>query len=375
VVDAMSNVNASLFYGAPTRNQAKAVAWNDLKALTRAVTIDKSETELFIKLVSGSHIYIVGFDKPERFEGRPWDGGVLDEYAYMKAGVWSETVQPALMDTLGWCWFIGKPEGRNHYFDLSEYARLSGDPEWADYCWFTADVLDPEEVERKRQTMDERTFRQELEGSFESYEGLAYTYHDKDRHQIERNFNPHLPVIVCCDFNLDPCIWLIGQDSSAFTYIDREIMQRRTDVWRMCVELKKQLYAFVGDRAPQHKTYVFGDHQHGVSRSLSTVATTTSWKLIETEFKGWNVEIRHKSNPRIIDRVNATNSRMRSADGTVRFGYSKKCAQLARDYDTVDLAMMSATDQGDRTHACSAVDYFMNLTYPVLTQPKWKAVA
>jgi len=369
----MTMVNQHFFFGAPTRSQAKAIAWADIKALAKPVTISHSEGEMWVRLMTGSEIHVLGMDRPERVEGRPWHGGVLDEFGNMKFSAWNENLKPALTDTKGWCWFVGVPEGRNHYFELSEYARLSGDPEWADYCWFSADVLDPVEVEKERQRMDDRTFKQEYQGSFESYGGLAYTYHDKDRHRIERNFNSLLPVIVCCDFNLDPCIWLIGQDSSAFTYIDREIVQHRTDVWRMCVELKKQLRAFVGERAPQHKTYIYGDHNHGTARSLSTLATTTTWKIVEAEFKGWNVELRHKSNPRIIDRVNATNSRMRSADGTVRFGYSRKCVQLARDYDTVDLAMMSATDQGDRTHACSAVDYFMNLTYPVLTQPQWKA--
>lgn len=374
VIDAMRNANVSLFFGAPTRAQAKAVAWNDLKLLSRPAWLHTpSETDLTIKLISGSEMHVVGLDKPERVEGRMWHGGVLDEYANMKATAWSENIQPTLMDTGGWCWFVGVPEGRTHYWELSEYARLSGDPEWADYCWKTADVLDPDEVERKRQTMDERTFRQELEGSFESYEGVAYTYHDKDRHQVEKPFDRNLPVIICCDFNLDPCIWLYGQDSPAFTYIKGEVMQRRTDVWKMCKALKDELVKYAGDNARRHPIRIYGDYQHGTSRSLAVVATSSTWKIIADEFAGWNVEIRKKPNPRIVDRVNATNSRMRSADGSVRFGYSRDCRMLAQDYETVDLSMFTSEDQGDRTHACSAVDYAINYEHPVKEQPIWKA--
>ena len=61
---------------------------------------------------------MVGLDKPERIEGQPWDGGVLDEYANMKAHAWGANVRPALSDRLGWCDLIGVPEGRNHYYDL-----------------------------------------------------------------------------------------------------------------------------------------------------------------------------------------------------------------------------------------------------------------
>jgi hypothetical protein len=33
-----------------------------------------------IKLVNGAEIWVIGLDKPERIEGKPWDWGILDEY-------------------------------------------------------------------------------------------------------------------------------------------------------------------------------------------------------------------------------------------------------------------------------------------------------
>ena len=70
-----------------------------------------------IRLINGAQIWVVGLDRPERIEGSPWDGGVLDEYGNMRANAWPEHIRPALSDRAGWCDFTGVPEGRNHYYD------------------------------------------------------------------------------------------------------------------------------------------------------------------------------------------------------------------------------------------------------------------
>jgi hypothetical protein len=96
---------ARFFAAAPTRDQAKRIFWDDLKALSpkHLMTGRPLETELCIKLVNGSEIHVLGMDKPERVEGAPWDGGVLDEYGNMKRETWTEHVRPALSDRGGWC--------------------------------------------------------------------------------------------------------------------------------------------------------------------------------------------------------------------------------------------------------------------------------
>lgn len=93
------------FAGAPTRDQAKAIYWTDLKAMVpRALLRDKPrESDLVINLRNGAEICVIGMDRPERIEGRPWNGGILDEFANMKPGAWGENVRPALSDRNGWC--------------------------------------------------------------------------------------------------------------------------------------------------------------------------------------------------------------------------------------------------------------------------------
>jgi hypothetical protein len=285
----------------------------------------------------------------------------------MKPSVWSENVSPALVDTKGWCWLIGVPEGRNHYFDLSQYAKNSGDPEWRDYQWLTSEVLDASEVEKERSRLDERTFRQEYEGSFESYEGRAYVYYDSEIHRKPQSFSSSFPLFVSCDFNLDPCIWVIGQDKNGFISIQEELKQRQTDIWKMCGELKQRFESRLGSKCHTHPIIFYGDYEHGKTRSVS--ATHTSWSIIRDEFNGWAVDFRLKSHPRIIDRVNAFNSKLRNARGEVKLGIDTICADLHKDLEMVSMELLQSevekSKHKDRTHASDGVGYMIEYEYPV----------
>ena len=359
----MKLAKQSLFVGLPTRDQAKRIFWEDLKELTLPVTVDKSESELWIKTITGSEIWVLGFDKPERFEGKRWNGGILDEFANMKESTWNENVMPALRDTKGWAWLIGVPEGKNHYYELSEYARSGIDPEWEDYSWLSQDVMDEAEVMKEMARLDERTFRQEYCGSFESYEGRAYVYYDSIVHRKPQVFDENYPLCFCLDFNLDPCIWLIGQDRNGFISFQDEIKQRQTDIWKMCAALKRRIEYTLGNKQYTHKLLFYGDYEHGQARSVS--ATSSSWQILRDEFKHYNAEFRLKGHPRIIDRVNSVNSKLRSADGVVRLGVDPKCIELAKDFEMVSMDMLTEKkNAGDRTHASDAAGYFINFEYP-----------
>lgn len=100
---------ARFFAAAPTRDQAKRIFWDDLKALSpNGLTLGRpGESELVIRYVNGSELWVIGMDRPERIEGQPWDGGVLDEYANMRKEAWPKHVRPALSDRNGWCDLYG----------------------------------------------------------------------------------------------------------------------------------------------------------------------------------------------------------------------------------------------------------------------------
>src|SRR5699024_8965208 len=124
---AMKNAGEMYFLAAPTRDQAKRIFWDDIKRLTLSVTHPRqpSQSDMIVFMPNGTEIHVVGLDKPERMEGTPWTGGVIDEIANVKSTAWAENIFPALNtynparpDYRPWCWLIGVPEGLNHYYDM-----------------------------------------------------------------------------------------------------------------------------------------------------------------------------------------------------------------------------------------------------------------
>ena len=368
VACAMGKPKQSLFFGGPTRDQAKRIAWNDLKALSPKWAIAEiSDGELWIRYKNGSEIWVIGFDAPARFDGKVWHGGILDEYADMKPDVWTEHVEPALRDTRGWCWFIGVPEGKNHYYDLSIRAGSGELENWADYSWLSEDVMHPEEIAEVKSQLDPRTYRQEYCGSFESYEGRLYCYYDSAIHRFELPVYRALPIMVACDFNVDPCLWELGQDTEKLTYFFDEIKQKQTDVFKMSIECKRRLIELLGseETARKHKIEFYGDWA-GTGRNFN--ATSSTWQIIKEQFHGWNTDYFLTSNPRIVDRVNSVNSRMRNAAGATRYGHSKRCIELHKDFEMVEMSDLreSKNQAGERTHASDSVGYLIHYRHPVM---------
>lgn len=220
-------------------------------------------------------------------------------------------------------------------------------------------------ISSKQATLEPRLFQRFIENKWVSAaEGRAYPYFDLDTHLKRLDLEPDFPLIACLDFDVNPCVWVLGQSLARGSYFDREIVQRDTDVWKVCGELKRELVKISGseDGARERRVVFYGDYQHGTGRSLS--ATAGAWSIVEGEFRGWNAEFRRKSNPRIIDRVNATNARMRSADGSVKLWLSPDCRELRKDYELVTWDDLRNHAGSDRTHAASAVDYFHNYEFP-----------
>lgn len=278
------------------------------------------ESEMIIKIAEVSEVYVLGMDKPERIEGQPWDGGILDESANMHAKTWPEHVRPALADRQGWCDLIGVPEGRNHYYDLYKYARDSGDPEWAAFSWRSADILPRSEIEAARRELDSRTFQQEFEASFETYEGRAYYNFQANTHCSRLLYDPRAPLIVCFDFNINPGVAAICQEQElpngqygigviGEVYIPqgsntKVICERLIEVWS------------------DHQGLVFGYGDAAGGAGGSAKISGSDWEIIERMMVScyggrWTTRV-PSENPRERVRVNAVNSLLMSIDGDIR---------------------------------------------------------
>jgi len=157
---------AMFVYIAPFLRQAKAIAWARLKQkiepLRRTSVIDINEGELSVRFKhNGAIIRLFGGDNPDALRGMRLDGCVIDEVAQIKNELWSDIVQPALSDRLGWSLFIGTPQGINLFSEL--YYKAVNEEGWtaARYTVFDTDSLHPDEVTRLKRDMSETSFARE----------------------------------------------------------------------------------------------------------------------------------------------------------------------------------------------------------------------
>ena len=157
---------AMFVYVAPFLRQAKAIAWARLKSkiepLRRTSVIDINEGELSVRFKhNGAIIRLFGGDNPDAMRGLRLDGIVMDEVAQLKNELWTDIVQPALSDRLGWSIFIGTPSGINLFSEL--YYKAIDESDWtaARYTVYDTDSLHPDEVTRLKRDMSETSFARE----------------------------------------------------------------------------------------------------------------------------------------------------------------------------------------------------------------------
>lgn len=382
------NETPRYFAGAPTRDQAKRIFWDDLKAMSKPWWNGRpSETELLIRLITGSEIVVVGLDKPERIEGAPWDGGGLDEYANMKPQAWGANVRPALSDRNGWCDLIGVPEGRNHYYDaytaaVAEMQERGAASEWGAYTWISAAVLPASEIANAKRDLDELTYQQEYEASFVNFEGRAYyAFTDANKQRLRDRYRPESPLIIMLDFNVAPGVAAVGQEltlpnGQTGTAIIGEVwIENNSNTPAVC----RRLLTDWGSH--QGMVYVYGDATGGARGTAKVLGS--DWDLAkaaltkgdgEHGLKGFGPRVMFnvkESNPKERARLNAMNSRIRSSDGTIRLMVDPAHApRLVRDLEGVRTVKGGSGEIDKKadpklTHISDGVGYYVVHEFPI----------
>ena len=170
IVRALESDKGHVFYVAPTQGQARDIMWQTLLELGNPVIVSSHINNLQIKLINGATISLKGADRPETMRGVSLKFLVMDEYADMKPEVFEQILRPALADQKGNALFIGTPMGRNHFYELYQYAELDDDPTYKAWHFTSYDnpLLDSEEINVAKKSMSSYAFRQEFMASFEA---------------------------------------------------------------------------------------------------------------------------------------------------------------------------------------------------------------
>jgi len=376
--------DARFFAAAPTRDQAKRIYWDDLKRLVPKWVQPKppNESDLIIYFYNGSIIQVLGMDKPERIEGSPWDGGILDEFGNMKKQAWGQNVRPALSDRQGWCDLIGVPEGRNHYYDLAKEAQANDSGEWDYFWWISADILPASEIDAAKKDLDELTYQQEYEASFVNFQGRAYYPYLDRTHCARIDYDPDQPLVFCFDFNVAPGVAVVLQEKQVYdigtkmpligetiTGIIGEVyIPRNSNTPMVCKKLISDWGSHRG------RIMVYGDATGGAKKTSGIAGT--DWDLVKKilynhygqERVFFNVPA---ANPSERDRVNSVNSRLLTLSGKIRLMVDpRKAKYTAKDFEGVQLVEGGSGEidkkkNPELSHLTDSVGYYIHREYPV----------
>lgn len=374
-------------FAAPTRDQARQIYWEDLKArIPRELVADVSETHLELQLVTSTRYGVVGMDKPERIEGEPLDWICLDELDAMKPGVWEKTVRPALSTTgrPGRAIFIGKPKGRRLLYKLLKYAREGGDPEWDGWHWKSSEIIDPDEDASARRTLDPHSYAQEYDADPINLQGRIYYPFEAPLHAAERlPYFKDQPLVLAMDFNVKPGSAEVLQEQRYWGRNPRvagEITASIGEVWIPDDSNTRLICRKFVQRWGKHEgmLYVYGDATGG-ARGTAKV-DGSDWDIVEQELRPvFRERLRFHvpdANPAEKVRVNAVNARLLNAEGKVRWLIDPvECPHLIDDFEGVQ-GVKDGSGQIDKdrqkypdlTDCSDGAGYYVAKRHPMVVQ-------
>lgn len=376
------NPNSLYFVAAPTYNQVKKIYWKDLKNLALSSILEKkpSETDLIIYFNNGTELHLIGLDKPDRMEGPSWNGGLVDECATVKKDAIQSSILPALEtedptkpNIKAWCWFLGRPKGRNHFFKMYRYALESGDPEWAAFHWKSSVVLSEQAILAAKRRMPPKLYRQEFEASFETDSGLIYEDYSIDN-ITDVTIQPHEQIIYFCDFNYTP----MSHGLAVIRDLACDIKTKKIipgiyicDEIILTSAVAEQSATEFCEKYKDHKNkslLLYGDHN---GKDGEKHGHKSDYSNMEAVFKkyGWKVDRRVTPNPPIKDRQNSVRAKIKNTLGEVTLFVNPVTAPWINDaLSTVVLKEGSSFLEDDKDpyqHITTAIGYFIYKEWPI----------
>ena len=352
-----------IWYVAPTYRMAKQIMWIDLlDAIPKRWIRKINETTLTITLINKTRIELKGADKPDSLRGVGIHFLVLDEFQDMSVDTWVQVLRPTLADTGGHAIFIGTPKAYNHLYELYKHGqnkKLVNLKEWASWQFptITSPFIPVAEIEAARKDMDEKSFRQEFEASFESMSGRVYYPFSRADHVGQYDFNPKLPIWVGMDFNIDPMSTVIYQPQpNGELWAIGEIVLFGSNTEEVCEELEKRFWRHT-DQITMYPDPAGGSRQHARGETDLDILREKGFKRIKYRRK----------HPLVADRVNAMNRMLRDANGNVRLRIDHSCKHFINALEQT--IYKPGTRDVDKSagveHSADAGGYCIEIEYPL----------
>jgi len=135
----------------------------------RIITLKEGERRLVLRNMGGGVSEVRGksADNPVSLLGEGLDWLIADEASRLKPAIWESYLSQRLIDKRGWALLISTPKGKGWFYELFRRGRGS-DPDyqsWNSPSWNNPH-LDADLIERERDRLPERVFKQEFAGEF-----------------------------------------------------------------------------------------------------------------------------------------------------------------------------------------------------------------
>ncbi len=329
----------------PSYTQAKMVAWSILKKALAGRDVRINESELSITFKNNAKVELKGANNEDSIRGVSLNKVVLDEYAFMKANVWGEIIQPMLSETKGEALFVGTPTGiQNHFYDMWVKGQNESDYKSWQFTTLEGGFISEDEIDSAKRNLDAQTFRQEYLASFETSANRAAYNFDRQKHLkimeehstrlfwgVDFGVASYLTAILMCEY-VDGTVYVID-----------EIGMQNSNTFELADKMKRV--------APN--TPVYPDP---AGKARTSNATKSDHKILQEA--GFTV-IAKKANPTQKDRLNSLNKLLENAAGMTRLYINPKCKNLIRDLE------LCTMDNGSILKTETLSHYLDGLMYPV----------
>jgi hypothetical protein len=323
------------------------------------IPVEANRSEMSFKFKNGSNLYLGGAYNYDSYRGMGIDFVVFDEAADIEVEAWKEVISPALADKQGKALIIGTPKGKSNWFyDIFNSSEYSGHTcTTLEGGWVTS-----EELESQKRLLDERTFRQEFEASFETTgASVYYTFSDDNITNVE--YSTSANSYLCFDFNTGerPMSCLLVQEVNGLS-VTKEFIYKHSNTEGTCEAVDSFLKStgFCGNLT------ITGDSSGHANKSSASVSDYAIIDKYFKNYKGYNK--RTRPTRRIRDRVAALNSLFRTMDGTITIKIDSECKRLIDDLRRVEWKE-NGTQLDDRdverTHPSDALSYYAYNFHPI----------
>ena len=289
---------------------------------------------------------------------------LMDEYVY-------EMATTRLAYRKGDAYLATTPERYDWSYNIEE--RAATDPGIRVIHGKSVDnpLFDPERIARARAIMDESLFRQEFYGERRAGGSGVYIF-DRETHASRRcELDKELPFYFAMDFNVDPMTCVILQPHGPELWIIDEISLRNSNTWEICKAIRERYGKFADlgqDDPPFISNWFFYPDpsavasQHGGHSNISIIK-----KYFRDVYdKQVYVKMKRKA-PRVMNRINAVNAKLKNADGFVGLYIDPSCKFTIQALERCEYK--EGTNIVDKSkgieHPADAVGYAIEYEYPI----------